>query len=354
MTRFTIVLFEDGLQLVPSIWLAPNKKSCNWPPYTNDTKIKKAISNEEIPTNTWSMHKVLRLFGTSNSYESGMEKVKFAQEHSDIDYSDIEVEKNQRSRRNKTKENYSSSSDEQENLETTDIVTIAPPPLPSSFVNQPGSSSASSKILKPKSSQVSSVNSLAVTEVTFNKSDSCHKIHEEILRRLNQLFFKVKSIDDKLSDWEEMRSKPCDVSNVLTLEDIISLPVKTFETLELFEKDLENREFFKSMVTFLNKIGGKDSHDLTINILKRTVADELAKQYSWAGKLKKKAFKDLLLCKCIVQAVTLSQSNTEVEIQGYIAKWLVQANLRHHRNEAKKKKSTTDPKRSKQPEENLK
>ncbi|KYN29916.1 hypothetical protein ALC57_00628 [Trachymyrmex cornetzi] len=223
MTRFTVILFEDGLQLVPSIWLTPNKKSCNWPPYTNDTKIKKAISNEEIPTNIWSMHKVLRLFGTSNSYESGMQKAKFAQEYSDLDYSDIEVEKDQRSRR-KIKDNYSSSSDdEEENLKKTDIVTIPPPPLPPSFVNQSGSSSAcSSKILKPNSSQVS-VNSLAVTDE----------------------------------------------------------------------------------VTFLNNIGGKDSHDLTINILKRTVADELAKQYSWAGKLKKKAFKDLLLCKCIVRKYIL-------------------------------------------------
>ncbi|KYQ48398.1 hypothetical protein ALC60_12560, partial [Trachymyrmex zeteki] len=232
--------------LVPSIWLTPNKKSCNWSPFTNDTKIKKAISNEEIPTNIWSKHKVLRLFGTSNSYESGMQKVKFTQEHSDLDYSDIEVEKNQRSRRNKMKENYSSSSDEEENLKKTDIVTIPSPPLPSSFVNQPGSSSASSKILKPNSSQVS-VNSLAIIETTFNKSDSCHKIHEEILRRLNQLFFKVKSIDDKLSNWEEMKSQSCN----------------------------------NQTVTFLNNIGGKDSHDLTINILKRTVADELAVQLCW-------------------------------------------------------------------------
>lgn len=54
-------------------------------------------------------------------------------------------------------------------------------------------------------------------------------------------------------------------------------------------------------MTFLNKIGGKDSHDLTVNILKRTLVDKLAKQYSWAGKLKKNAFKDLLLCKCIVR-----------------------------------------------------
>jgi len=40
-------------------------------------------------------------------------------------------------------------------------------------------------------------------------------------------------------------------------------------------------------VTFVNKIGKKDNHDLTVNILKRTLVDELAKQYCWADKLKK-------------------------------------------------------------------
>jgi len=64
MARFIVVLFEDGLQLIPSIWLSPDKKSCNWPPYINDIKIKKAINNEENPTKSWSLHKVLCLFGT--------------------------------------------------------------------------------------------------------------------------------------------------------------------------------------------------------------------------------------------------------------------------------------------------
>lgn len=51
----------------------------------------------------------------------------------------------------------------------------------------------------------------------------------------------------------------------------------------------------------MNRIGGRDSHDLTVNILKRVISNEVALQYSWAGKLKKLGFKDLLLAKCIIR-----------------------------------------------------
>jgi len=51
----------------------------------------------------------------------------------------------------------------------------------------------------------------------------------------------------------------------------------------------------------LNRIGGRDSHELIINILKRSITNEVAVQYSWAGKLKKMRFKDVLLSKCIIR-----------------------------------------------------
>jgi len=69
-------------------------------------------------------------------------------------------------------------------------------------------------------------------------------ILQEILRKLNQLFFKVKSIDDRLSNWE-MRNQSYNASNVLSVENIISLPIKTFEALQLLEKDLEAKNFSK-------------------------------------------------------------------------------------------------------------
>jgi len=47
-------------------------------------------------------------------------------------------------------------------------------------------------------------------------------ILQEILRKLNQLFFKVKSIDDRLFNWQKMRSQSYNASNVLSVENIVT------------------------------------------------------------------------------------------------------------------------------------
>ncbi|KMQ83162.1 e3 ubiquitin-protein ligase protein [Lasius niger] len=94
------------------------------------------------------------------------------------------------------------------------------------------------------------------------------------------------------------------------------------------------------MAISLNRIGGRDSRELIVNILKRMITNEIAVQYSLAGKLKKMGFKDLLLAKCIIRAVRLKDDKmTEKEMINYISKWLVQATLRHERSlETKKTK----------------
>lgn len=42
----------------------------------------------------------------------------------------------------------------------------------------------------------------------------------------------------------------------------------------------------------LKKIGGRDTNSVITNILKTTIADDVALLYSWAGKKKKESFID--------------------------------------------------------------
>lgn len=65
MQRFAIVEFEDGLQLVPSTWML-DEKECFWPPYTNLSKMNRAISNCEAVSDNWQIHKIIRVFGTAS------------------------------------------------------------------------------------------------------------------------------------------------------------------------------------------------------------------------------------------------------------------------------------------------
>lgn len=121
----------------------------------------------------------------------------------------------------------------------------------------------------------------------------------QILRRLNQIYAKLISIDDRFCKLEENQNNTQKNQEMSVLQEFIAL--KTNEEVQNIETDLENQDFFEQMAISLNRIGGRDSRELIINILKRTITNEIAIQYCWAGKLKKMGFKDLLLAKCIMQ-----------------------------------------------------
>lgn len=64
---YKIVEFNDGIQLVPNNWLSSDGYSSYWPPSSyNQIKINKSIANNCEPNiETWSIHSVLRIFGSS-------------------------------------------------------------------------------------------------------------------------------------------------------------------------------------------------------------------------------------------------------------------------------------------------
>lgn len=66
MSRFSIIEFEDGLQLVPSNWLKGTSK-CFWPMHGNTKRLHKSIIECEEPDDeNWEIVKVVRIFGTAS------------------------------------------------------------------------------------------------------------------------------------------------------------------------------------------------------------------------------------------------------------------------------------------------
>lgn len=55
---YSVVEFEDGLQVIPNIWLSADFKYAFWPHYTNNKRYEKA------PESTWLEHPIKRIFGT--------------------------------------------------------------------------------------------------------------------------------------------------------------------------------------------------------------------------------------------------------------------------------------------------
>lgn len=62
---FTVLEDDDGIIVVPSKWLSPNKDYCKWPGHLKFTQINKAISKEKDADNNWDVVKVKQIFTTT-------------------------------------------------------------------------------------------------------------------------------------------------------------------------------------------------------------------------------------------------------------------------------------------------
>jgi len=65
---FIIAEFDDGLQLIPTIWFNSEKQSCIWPGhFKTKFRINKAIITKEMPQEEfdWDELPIKRIFGTA-------------------------------------------------------------------------------------------------------------------------------------------------------------------------------------------------------------------------------------------------------------------------------------------------
>lgn len=60
---FTLVEFEDGLQVVPNNWIQKERNECWYPNYRTDKDVDKAIKTRQTPRDNWSSHPIKRIFG---------------------------------------------------------------------------------------------------------------------------------------------------------------------------------------------------------------------------------------------------------------------------------------------------
>lgn len=61
---YSIVEFEDGLQIIPNNWFSEDLKKAFWPHYTSNKRYDTAVKLMEQPESTWLEHPVSKIFGT--------------------------------------------------------------------------------------------------------------------------------------------------------------------------------------------------------------------------------------------------------------------------------------------------
>lgn len=64
LKAYSVVEFDDGLAIVPSIWLKNEETKCAYPTFRDPTKIKKTVAvqlpSEDNPN--WKIYDVLKIF----------------------------------------------------------------------------------------------------------------------------------------------------------------------------------------------------------------------------------------------------------------------------------------------------
>jgi len=66
---FAVVIFldDDSVAVVPKLWLNGNGESasCAWPPYKQDSAVKRAVQKQAFPEIDWKYYdvKVLKFYG---------------------------------------------------------------------------------------------------------------------------------------------------------------------------------------------------------------------------------------------------------------------------------------------------
>lgn len=64
LKAYSVVEFDDGLAIVPSIWLKNEETKCAYPTFRDSTKIKKTVAaqlpSEDNPN--WKIYNVLKIF----------------------------------------------------------------------------------------------------------------------------------------------------------------------------------------------------------------------------------------------------------------------------------------------------
>ncbi|KAK4886575.1 hypothetical protein RN001_002846 [Aquatica leii] len=102
----------------------------------------------------------------------------------------------------------------------------------------------------------------------------------------------------------------------------LNILLRSMEQLQKMERELENSEYYKNLVIFLKGIGkGNFINDATTMIIKRLFINDLAVKFTFGGYKKNKS------------------KSTEQEINKAIEKWLIQANLRLAKEQAKLNKT---------------
>ncbi|XP_028047679.1 uncharacterized protein LOC114254771 [Monomorium pharaonis] len=119
------------------------------------------------------------------------------------------------------------------------------------------------------------------------------------------------------------------LSNISHVKNVPEMPVDTDEKLKNIEQFLKIRQNFEYLVNVLNISGGTTIAQITKRTLEKIITDNYGKNFNWAGRAPKKAFKVLKIKDLTIAIVKSVEPNAAVnKIEDSIKDWLKMSSVR--------------------------
>ncbi|XP_047126262.2 uncharacterized protein LOC124807831 [Hydra vulgaris] len=363
--KYIIVEFiGDEVEPVPLTWLSGDKKYCYWPPYHSTSKIKKAIITSQIPnTDNWSMHEVIRLFGTADTYGKAIEIATRAEltsstEVEEVNYNDldfkVQIQTSKINAFHRLEElNFVHDESHKEvrltkKKKITSLLRIAPT-VPSGLVPAAINSFTPELVeIRPcinapkKLSHFMSNNDKLSPKHLSGINQHMLKLIVEQKEEIKELCTEIKTCNAMLN---VVLSKLGLCSNNTKVPDGFKILGSWEDTTNLDDK-IECSDFKNAMIGFLEITGGIDVNDTVRNVLKGLFTHELALKINWMGKNGKYSFCSLALSNVVMQAVRCNfrvANVTNHEIKNAIMNWFRYAKNRNGGRTQRLKRPHADP-----------
>ncbi|KAM7303425.1 uncharacterized protein ISCGN_013383 [Ixodes scapularis] len=162
-------------------------------------------------------------------------------------------------------------------------------------------------------------------------------ISHVILRELLKLKTDVTEIKARIQALQESERRAPAHNSSFPPAETPAFPLPNKDDVAALESRIVEGGYRQTLVERLSKIGGDTTREAAVRVLRATLTDELASQYSWFGAKGKVQFGTLQLASVLYDAVIATGAITKKDFQVTTMGWMKHA---RQRVEQKQKKAT--------------
>nr|CAB3263141.1 uncharacterized protein LOC104265552 [Phallusia mammillata] len=294
---------ECSVEIIPQLWLENDGQCCRWPPYQDNTKITKAVKNQINALPSWPKYGIERIMYQTDSYLKAREKLKLAEDFSDLQTDTDHTPKAKRKKRPIIRYDDEDTEDEVCSrpkkrsapvvplLRTSSAITESQ--LKEQLLNNEVFTSERHHIVSSDDTIEVSPSSSSIESTRRHKSKTA-----STQRTIERPYYTIPTTVEKkiLASLEQIKllianntSLIRSLANANSLSEVIlppgiELPLDNMETLNTVEELLSDCKTEKQLTSFLGGIGGKDVANTTRNIMRHLLGNTVAQQFNMKGK----------------------------------------------------------------------